>query len=743
RVTRTISEQAHTPGRIADGDMPVRFTRWATADPAGERLVFQAVGRLWAMELPDGAPARLTDDDFAPFEYAPAWSPDGGWVAFTSVDPLEGGHLWRVPRDGGEPERLTDEPGEYVHPSYRPDGEEIVVARGSGVTARGRGMLWNPYFDLVRVPADGGAATPVTRVPLPDNAIAPMRNQIVRPVYGPDGRIFFVRLAPGGGDAGSELVSVRPDGSDERVHATFPYADEAVPSPDGRRVAFQEADDAYVVPLPYGAAGGEPVHVDKNRGGFPVTRLSTTGGLFPRWRDAGTVEFGSADRYYRHSVGDGVTDTVTIDLSVPRYAASGTVALTGGRIVTLADEGVIEEGTLLVTDGRIACVGACDTAAADTVVDVTGRTLVPGWIDTHSHNFREARGLVPRPNYEVGIFLAYGVTTVMDPSLWSQNIFPTAEMIDAGALVGPRVFSTGDPLYSGDGSRQVEIRTYEDAENLVDRLASWGAISLKQYMQPRRDQRQWVTDIARDRGLMVTSEGGDLGYNLGMIMDGHTGWEHPMGYLPLYGDVARFFGQADAVYSATLVVGGPGPWNEDFFIQEEDVWRDEKQRRWLSWRQLVPHTRRRPLRPETDYSFPILAQGVADIVAEGGWGAVGAHAQQNGIATHWEVWMMAEAMGPLGALEVASVHGAHFIGRSADLGTLEPGKLADLMILDANPLDDIRNTEEIAFVMKGGVLYDGFTLDEVWPEPRPYGDPFWVEPDMLRSDDRPVDWWRR
>jgi hypothetical protein len=476
---------------------------------------------------------------------------------------------------------------------------------------------------------------------------------------------------------------------------------------------------------------------------MPVTRLSTHGGLFPRWRDSVTVEFGSADRYIRHDVAAGTADTIVLTLTVPRDRADGTIALVGARIVTLADSQVIEGGTVVVQDGRITCVGSCDTGSVDRVVDVAGTTIIPGLIDTHSHNFREARGLIPRHNYETAIFLAYGITTVMDPSLWSQNIFPAAELIDAGAIVGPRVFSTGDPLYSGDGSRQVEISSYDDAENLITRLSSWGAISLKQYLQPRRDQRQWVTDVARAQGLMVTSEGSDLAFNLGMIMDGHTGWEHPMSYTPLYSDAAKFFGQAGAVYSATLVVGGPGPWNEEFFIQESDVWRDPKQRRWLSWRQLIPHTRRRTLRPETDYSFGILAQGVADIIAEGGYGAVGAHAQQNGIGTHWEVWMMAEALGTMGALEVASVHGAHFLGLSEDLGSIETGKLGDLIVLNSNPLDDIRNTADIRYVMKGGRLYDGDTLDEVWPDARPYGDHFWVDDAMLRSDDRPVDYWKR
>ncbi|MGH7718883.1 MAG: amidohydrolase family protein, partial [Gemmatimonadaceae bacterium] len=182
-----------------------------------------------------------------------------------------------------------------------------------------------------------------------------------------------------------------------------------------------------------------------------------------------------------------------------------------------------------------------------------------------------------------------------------------------------------------------------------------------------------------------------------------------------------------------------GPWNEEYFYAEMEQWKDPKQRRFFPWRQLIPQTRRRVLRPETDYSFPLLAQGLADVIAAGGYGAIGAHGQHNGSGSHFEVWMAASALGPMGALEVASLHGAHFIGRSRDLGSIEVGKLADLMILNANPLENIRNTLDIRFVMKGGVLYDDETLDELWPRRRPYGAYPWVNADALRSDDRPVD----
>jgi hypothetical protein len=237
---------------------------------------------------------------------------------------------------------------------------------------------------------------------------------------------------------------------------------------------------------------------------------------------------------------------------------------------------------------------------------------------------------------------------------------------------------------------------------------------------------------------MVTSEGSDLAYNVSMILDGQTAWEHPMSYMPLYADAAKFFGQAGAVYSPTFVVGGPGPWNEEYFFQRSDIWRDEKQRRWLPWRQLVPHTRRRMLRPETDYSFPLIAQGLADVIAEGGWGAIGSHGQHHGLAPHWEIWMAASALGPEGALDVASRHGAYFLGAEDDLGTLEPTKLADLIVLNSNPLDDIENTLDMRYVMKGGVLYEADTLDEIWPESRPYGEPFWVDEDALQTNDKAI-----
>ena len=746
RVLRTVSEQARGKHSLSDGPVDVRFTRWQTASPDGKQLVFQAVGKLWIMDLPDGKPRPLTPSSFEPLQYSAAWSPDGRWIAFSSWDDQERGHLWRMPAAGGEPERLSAEAGEYVNPVWSPDGRTLVVTRGSGATARGRTFANNPWYELVSLPADGGDMSILARASTRHDggAQAGGRRQIIRASFGPDGRVFYPEEAPPDSQArGVALVSIQPDGSDRRVHLTLPFADEIVVSPDGKWVAFAEAFNVYLTPMPSLGGDGSPPRVDKRASSPEVRQLTLEGGLYPRWRGATSVEFGSGSRYYRYDLGTRQTDTVTIRLSVPRAIPTGTIALTGARILPMNGGDAIERGTIVARAGRITCVGECDTTGSDRVIDATGKTIIPGIVDPHAHHHREHSGILPRHNFEAAVYLAYGVTTTMDPIGWSAAVFPEAEMIEAGLMVGPRVFSTGENMSPGDGARSNVINSYADAEHEINRLADWGAIALKQYGQPYRAQRQWIADIARKKGLMVTGEGSDLPFNVGTTMDGQTGFEHPMSYTPLYSDVARFFGQAKAVYSPTFVVGGAAAWNEEYFWQTEDLWKDEKQRRWLPWRHLIPPTRRRTLRPVTDYTFPIIAQGMADIIAAGGSGAIGSHGQHHGIGSHWEMWMVASSMSPMQTLEVATMRGAAYLGLQDDLGSLEEGKLADLVVLNSNPLDDIHNTADIQFVMKAGTLYDAATLDEVWPIARPYGVYPWVDAEMLRADDKPVDLWDR
>jgi len=746
-VHRTISEMAKAERRIDDGPFTAQFARWHTASPDEKTLAFQALGRIWLMDLPGGTPRRLTSATFAPMEYAPAWSKDGKWLAFTTWDEKYGGQLFKVAKDGKAPQQLTTMAGEYINPVWSPDGQTIVVARGSGESLRGRSWGANPWYDLVRVPTEGGDTKQIARVPRPQGGDRMERRQIVAPSFGPDGRVYYPELFLSKGDAAgrervmTNFVSVNEDGTDRRVHMIFPYADEATPSPDGKWIAFQEGDNVYVVAFPLAGTGGKPPVLDRKGPVFPVKTVTTKGGNFPRWRDAQTLEYGSAMTYGTYNVESAKSETTQIHLIATRKIPKGSIALVGARIITEDTQKVIEKGSIVIKGSRILCVGECSTSGVDHVVDAGGKTIIPGLIDMHSHHYADYSGITPPHNYENAIYLAYGVTSNLDPAAWSDNVFPAAELIDASEMIGPRTYSTGDPFYRGDGVRNNDLTSLQVTEDNVDRLKSYGVITLKQYLQARRDQRQWVSEIGRKKGMNVTAEGVGLEYDLSMAMDGQTGVEHPLAYLPLYGDATRFFGMAHFFYSPTAIVAGAGPWNEEYFYQSKDWFKDEKLLRWTPWREIVPHARTRMLRPDTSYSFPFIAQALADVMANGGHGALGGHGQQNGIGTQWELWMYADVMGAQGALELGTMEGARYLGMDKDLGSITAGKLADLVILNKNPLEDIHNSSEIHAVMKGGILYDGETLDELWPEKKPFGEYYWAFPAAVQNDDRPANYW--
>jgi imidazolonepropionase-like amidohydrolase len=728
RIEKTISERASPAFRISDGPLDVQMLRYHTAAPDGRSLAFVAVSKIWVMDLPNvgGKPRRLTDATFTAQEYSPSWSPDGNWLAFASWSDTDFGHVWKVPKTGGPPQRLTQLPGMYVNPTWSSDGQRIIVARGSGEMLRGRMPSDEAAFTLESIPSAGGAAQVVVDV-------TSRGGKIVAPKLGPDGRIFYLESGPGGGGGGgggTQLKSVRLDGFDVRTHMILEASDEAAPSPDGQWLAYSRGDNMFIAPLAWPGMAGEPIRLTVDSPPIVSRRLTLEGGNFPNWRGNNVLEFGSANRFFRYRVATRETDTVRISLQFPRARANGTIALTGARIITMDGERVIPSGDVVVQNGRITAVGTSGSVqipAGARRVDVSGKTIIPGYIDTHKHTTREARDILSQQSWEMASNLAHGVTTALEPSGTPEAIFTMAEAVEAGLQLGPRMYSTGPSISSGTATRRGNIETLEDARREVSRLKSYGAVAIKEYQQRRRDQRQKTVEAAREAGLMVTCEGdADHLEYIAIAMDGHTGCEHPILTLPLYKDVTQFLGLAGFFYSPTLNVGGAGPWGEDFYYQESDLWKNAKLQRFIPWRWLYPHTQRRTLRPVWAYPFPITAQGVADVIAAGGYGTIGAHGQLQGIDSHFELWQMASAMTPMQALRTATIFPAKFIGVDRDVGSIAAGKIADIVVLNSDPLMNIRNSTDIRYVMKSGVLYDGATLDQAWPEVKPFPKFFWA-----------------
>ncbi|MBC7894610.1 MAG: PD40 domain-containing protein [Cytophagaceae bacterium] len=416
RVEKPISERVFAPTRITDGPLDVRMMRYHTASPDGRTLAFVAVGRIWLMDLPGGTPRRLTPTEFAADEYAPAWSPDGSSLAFASWSDATHGHVWRIARTGGAPQRLTQLAGMYTNPTWSPDGQRVVVARGAGEMLRGRMPSDESAFSLEWVPAAGGEATNIIDV-------SSRGGRIVAPKFGPEGRVFYLESGAGGGAGGGgggaqSLRSVRVDGFDPRVHILLDAADEAAPSPDGKWLAFARGDNIYLAPLPWPGMQGEPVRLAVSQPVLPVRRLTLEGGNFPGWVSANVLQWGSATRFFRHRVDVRTTDTTRIALQVPRPMARGVVALTGAKLVTMNGDSIIPRGDVVVRDGRIVGVGASGRVpipAGAHRVDVSGKTIIPGMIDAHKHTAREGRDLLSQQSWEMASNLAFGITTRSSP----------------------------------------------------------------------------------------------------------------------------------------------------------------------------------------------------------------------------------------------------------------------------------------------------------------------------------------
>jgi imidazolonepropionase-like amidohydrolase/Tol biopolymer transport system component len=459
---------------------------------------------------------------------------------------------------------------------------------------------------------------------------------------------------------------------------------------------------------------------------------------FKEWLDEAKIGFkmtddGSADESTEDS-GEEETEEetaepveYTINLEVPRARPGGVVALTGGRIITMKDDEVIENGTVVIDGNRIVAVGPAGNVPVPDGVrtfDVSDKTLIPGLIDAHAHLSYDSLDVNAQRNPQYFANLAYGVTTAHDPSASTHTVFSQAEMVGAGIMVGPRIFSTGFILYGALIPDMAIIKSYADALSHVQRLKSVGAFSVKSYMQPRRDQRQWILRAAREEGMLVMPEGGgDFPVNMGMVMDGHSGIEHSLSVGELYKDVVNLFATSRAGYTPTLLVGYGGQPAENWFYQHYNVWENEKLSQFFPARRIDARARRRTMSAEDDFNHKRIAHHLKQIDDAGGLVNLGAHGQLQGLGAHWEMWAMTHGgMDAHRALRVATINGAEYLGMDTDLGSIEVGKLADIAVLDRNPLEEIENSDSVSLTVINGVIYDANSMDQLWPRQVERGD---------------------
>jgi imidazolonepropionase-like amidohydrolase len=408
-------------------------------------------------------------------------------------------------------------------------------------------------------------------------------------------------------------------------------------------------------------------------------------------------------------------------MDVTAAKPTGTVALTGARIVTMADKagGIIDNGVIVITGDRITAIGKASSVtipAGAKTIDVAGKTIIPGLVDAHAHGPQGDDELIPQQNWSSIANLAFGTTTIHDPSSRAAEIFVAAEMQRAGKILAPRIFSTGEIIY-GAKSPDVfaDISSYEDALSNVRRLKAQGAHSVKNYNQPRREQRQMVVKAAQAERMEVVPEGGSL-YNmdLSLIQDGNSTVEHNVPLDIFYADFVSLWTQTKTNYTPTLVVTYGGPAGDPYWRAHTNVWKHPLLTKHVPPGLLAAQNVRRVLAPDEDYVDGASAREAKKLADKGIQVSIGAHGQQAGLGSHWEMWSFVRGgWSPVEALAAGTIMPATSLGYAKDVGSLEVGKLADLVVLDADPTIDIRNTEKISRVMLGGRLYDPATMDEV------------------------------
>jgi hypothetical protein len=417
-----------------------------------------------------------------------------------------------------------------------------------------------------------------------------------------------------------------------------------------------------------------------------------------------------------------------VEIKAPKDKPHGTVALRGARVITMKGDQVIPNGDILVTDNRIVGIGphgSVKIPKGTKVIDVGGKTIMPGYVDIHAHNWF-GWGVHRDQVTQLMAGLAYGVTTQRDPQTSSSDILTYSDLMETGALIGPRLYSTGPGIFSSDN-----IKSLDEARDVVRRYADhYNTQTIKQYLAGDRKVRQWVIMAAKELGLTTTTEGGsNLTMNLTLMQDGYPGLEHAMPIFPLFKDVVQLEAMSGITYTPTLIVGYGGPTGLIYWLTHYNIDEDKKLRHFTPHEELDAWKQTQFYRDD-QYIYKGHAEQLAKMVNAGGRVGLGSHGELQGLGVHWEIWMMASGgMKNHDVLRAATYFGADAIGLAKDVGSLEVGKMADLQVLDKNPLEDIKNTNSIRYVMKNGRLYDGNTLDEMWPRVKAVPTQWWWKED--------------
>lgn len=708
----TASKQIQTALRVTQDldktDVDVKMLRFVKVSPDGKQAVFTALGHLYITDLTDPKPRRLTKQT-SDFEFYPEFSRDGKQLVYVSWNDQTQGAVNLLNLRNGRVTKLTSEPGKYIEPTLSPDGKTVVYRKiGAGSILP---RQWSLNTGLYKISSRGGDSELIAR-----NGRAPMFGAGNDKVYAMDY------------GSSPSFISIDLTKQTQQTLYTAKFGTEFKLSPDGKYLAFADRFKVFVTPF---IERGSAIDISGSDKQLPVKQLSVRAGEYISWSgDSRNLYWSLGPELYHASINGlfehsadsdafKAENGINLGFKFPADIPRGTVAFVGGRVLSMKGDEVIENGVVVVENNKIVAVGSqADVAipASAKVFDITGKTIMPGIFDAHAHGSQGAQQITPQQNWQNYAGLTFGVTSIHDPSNDTREIFAASEMQQAGQIVGPRIFSTGTILYGAEGAGYTShIDSLDDAKFHLERLQKVGAFSVKSYNQPRRNQRQQVVQAARELGMMVVPEGGSLmQHNLTMIVDGHTTIEHALPAAKVYDDIKQLWQASGTAYTPTLNVAYGGIWGENYWYDKTEVWKHPRLSQYVPMDVLAPRSMRRPTAPEHHYNHFEVVKTAKQLQDVGVIANIGAHGQREGLGAHWEIWMFAQGgMSPLEALKTATINPAKTFGMDHQLGTIEPGKLADLIVIDGNPLENIRVSDKVIYTMVNGRLFDAASMNEI------------------------------
>ncbi|MBK9254124.1 MAG: PD40 domain-containing protein [Saprospiraceae bacterium] len=714
-VDHKLMETVEFENKVFEDDFEVKVLRNAKTSPDGKTIVFNALGKLYVAGLPNGKPERITKD--SDIEAEPSFSKDGSSIVYVTWSDETMGAIRKYDLKTKQIITLTKDKAIYNTPSFSPDGKKIVYKKSGGNGHMGYTHTKEPGIYEMNVNGE--------------NPVFLVKNGEY-PEYSANGKkVFFTK---GGFVFGSITKSFEAfDLESKKTETIFntKYTTQFTPSPDNKWVAFTELYKVYIAPMPM---TGQAFGLSATTKAVPVAQVAKDAGINLHWSsDSKKLHWTLGNEYFTEELTrrflflEGAVDSIppidSTGLKIKLIAKSdrpeGKILFTGSKIITMEGDQVIENGEILIDGNKIVHIGNNNSAPRDSktkIIDLKGKTIMPGIIDVHAHLGAFRGGISPQKHWEYFTNLAYGVTTTHDPSVNSEITFAQSEMVRSGEMIGPRIYSTGTILYGADGDFKAVINNLEDAKSALRRTKAFGAFSVKSYNQPRRDQRQQVIEAARQLGIRVVPEGGSFFYhNMTMVADGHTSVEHNIPVAPLYNDVIKFWSATKTSNTPTLIVNYGGINGEYYWYQKTNVWEKERLLNFTPRAIIDSRSRHRTMVPDEEYTngHILTSQSCKNLQDAGVNINLGAHGQLQGLGAHWELWMLQQGgMTNMQALRSATLNGAEYLGMDKEIGSLKTGKLADLIIIDGDPLKNILDTENVLYTMVNGRLYDAASMNE-------------------------------